>query len=167
MAVDSIAKSIVSPILFAPMALANQNFVRADGAKSNLPALPEGGLGDVRVAALEPSCGEAFMPSSEQSMRARSQHQRPRDVFQCQHEDYEAVIRQHCCRRGSCWHALTKPARRMARDANQPPGPSHVPPLAARARATAPGASSAFLACMQPRALCTQARVLSPQRTTV
>ena len=68
-------------------------------------------------------------------------------------------MRQLCCRRGSCWHALTKPARRMARDANQPPGRSHGSPLATRA--TASGAFFAFLPCTHPRALCTQARVYS------
>ena len=46
---------------------------------------------------------------------------------------------------------IANPARRMTRDANQPPGRSHGSPLATRA--AAPGAFYAFLGCAQPRAL--------------
>ena len=91
-------------------------------------------------AALEMVASSEAVPSSKQSMRALSQRQRLRDVFQCQHEAALAA----------CSLLLLLLWLVLARDANQPPGRSHGSPLATRA--TAPGAFFAFLACTQPRA---------------
>ena len=117
-------------------------------------------------AALEMLASSEAMPRSEQSMRARSQHQYqcPRDVVQCQHE---AVLLPPwlvlACR-------LTKPSRKMARDANQPPGRSHwsphwrlVRPLRGFFCVPRSGLFLAFLACTQVAATCavhTRARAL-------
>ena len=69
-------------------------------------------------AALEMVASSEAVPSSKQSMRALSQRQRLRDVFQCQHEAALAA----------CSLLLLLLWLVLARDANQPPGRSHGSP---------------------------------------
>ena len=117
-------------------------------APTDMPAAIRAAL----PAALEMVASSEAMRSSEQSMRALSQHQRPRDVLQCQHE---AAMAACCCRRVPCAGMLSQTCATDGKKCK--PAPRAVAcgsPLATRA--TAPGFVFAFLACTQPRALCTQ-----------